>query len=37
MIESTFIHEENAPMSGQYYIIINIKYGNIILNTKDKL
>jgi len=32
-----FIHNENVPNVGQYYVIVNIISGNIILNAKGKL
>jgi len=34
MSESTFIHKNNVPKAGQYYIAVNINSGNIILNAK---
>jgi len=34
MIESTFIYKENVTMHSQYYVIVNIKSGNIIFNDK---
>ena len=34
MSESTFIHINNVPKAGQYYIAVNINSGNIILNAK---
>jgi len=37
MSESTFIHINNVPKAGQYYIAVNINYGNIILNAKGNI
>jgi len=37
MSKSTFIHEDNVPKDGHYYVIVNIKSGNVILNIKGKL
>ena len=34
MSESTFIHQNNVPKTGQYYIAVSINSGNIILNAK---
>jgi len=34
MVDSTFIHKNNIPRAGQYYVVVNIKSGNIILNAK---
>jgi len=37
MTKSVFINQVNVPNVGQYYIIVNIKSGNIILNSQGKL
>lgn len=34
MAGSIFIHTNNVPKIGQYYVAVNISSGNIILNTK---
>jgi len=34
MDDSTFVHEDNVPEAGQYYVLVNINSGNIILNAQ---